>query len=164
MLYFPEFSTVTSLIVMVLQLGSLVMTNWSLLMISLSFRSQTISGSGVPTMKQVRHKDWGENESKKRCNHCVFDSCFTQTDEIFHVFEWEVAVMCCTFPSMMATASGRPFVTLARSETSNNISLLISTVGWFQWRLIPVNRQKLTFLNNGQFPGRTNTQKKSLDQ
>lgn len=37
------------------------------------------------------------------------------------MFSWK----CRTLPSMIATASGRPFVTLARPETTNNYSLLI---------------------------------------
>lgn len=96
---------------------------------------------------------------KKRCNHCVFDSCFTQRDEIFHVFEWEVAVM--LYLSLHDGYSIRKTLCHFSSIWNRQQYLLVNI---HCGRLIPVNRQKLTFLNNGQFPGRTNKQKKGVDQ
>ncbi|TNN67660.1 hypothetical protein EYF80_022124 [Liparis tanakae] len=65
MLYFPEFATLTLLMVMVLTVGSFVMTNWFWLATSLSLRSHVISGAGSPSMKHVRHKDWREEKIRR---------------------------------------------------------------------------------------------------
>lgn len=64
MLYFPEFSIVTLLIVMSLRFGPLAMVNWPWLVIALSFRSQKASGAGSPSKKHVRHRVWG-GETKR---------------------------------------------------------------------------------------------------
>lgn len=106
--YLPELSVRTSLMVMVLQPGSLVMKNWSSPAISRSLRSQKTSGVGSPSMKHVRHRDCRREtvvEFGKGQNHPS-----------------AVGRRVATLPSMMATTSGRPFVTLARSETNSELN------------------------------------------
>lgn len=67
MLYLPESSEVTPLMVMLTYLACSTFTEkWSLSSMSLSFLNHTTSGSGFPNTVQVRFKVLGEEQAERR--------------------------------------------------------------------------------------------------
>lgn len=136
---------------MVLHLGSLVMVNWFWLTISLSFLSQEISGAGWPSMKHVRHKDWGEDETIKyetigpredqSCKTDDFDFSLTLSYLALHD-GYCIRKTLCHFGSIWK--KNRTTITPIWITLENIFTL---------WKEMTYNL-RLTFLYNGQLPER----------
>ncbi len=104
---------------------------------SLSFFSQNISGTGSPSAKHVRQRDYRERE-----NQCL----------LLMWAEWDTAEwwMDVTLFSIIATTSGRPFVTRARSVRWTLWWSVSSTLSNCFIKTQKSDKQILTFLSKTQ--------------